>query len=143
MSFSTDIKEELSKISNLANKAYVKAEMYGYLSTNNIIEEKGCIKFSTESQYNINRFGKLLNNLKIEKYNINIIGKNFSVTISKQESNLLKDIFNNYEIQEDDEHKAFIRGAFLGGGSINNPKNKYHLEIILKNLETAEKIINI
>lgn len=143
MSFATDIKEELSKISNLANKAYVKAEMYGYLSTNNIIEEKGCIKFSTESQYNINRFGKLLNNLKIEKYNINIIGKNFSVTISKQESNLLKDIFNNYEIQEDDEQKAFIRGAFLGGGSINNPKNKYHLEIILKNLETAEKIIKI
>ena len=31
MSFSTDIKEELSKISNLANKAYVKEEMYGYL----------------------------------------------------------------------------------------------------------------
>lgn len=143
MSFSTDIKEELSKISNLANKAYVKAEMYGYLSTNNIIEEKGCIKFSTESQYNINRFGKLLNNLKIVKYNINIIGKNFSVTISKQESNLLKDIFNNYEIQEDDEQKAFIRGAFLGGGSINNPKNKYHLEIILKKLEIAEKIIKI
>lgn len=143
MSFSTDIKEELSKISNLANKAYVKAEMYGYLATNNIIEEKGCIKFSTESQYNINRFGKLLNNLKIVKYNINIIGKNFSVTISKQESNLLKDIFNNYEIQEDDEQKAFIRGAFLGGGSINNPKNKYHLEIILKNLEIAEKIISI
>ena len=143
MSFSTDIKEELSKISNLANKAYVKAEMYGYLATNNIIEEKGCIKFSTESQYNINRFGKLLNNLKIVKYNINIIGKNFSVTISKQESNLLKDIFNNYEIQEDDEQKAFIRGAFLGGGSINNPKNKYHLEIILKNLEIAEKIIKI
>lgn len=143
MSFSTDIKEELSKISNLANKAYVKAEMYGYLATNNIIEEKGCIKFSTESQYNINRFGKLLNNLKIVKYNINIIGKNFGVTISKQESNLLKDIFNNYEIQEDDEQKAFIRGAFLGGGSINNPKNKYHLEIILKNLEIAEKIISI
>ena len=143
MSFSTDIKEELSKISNLANKAYVKAEMYGYLATNNIIEEKGCIKFSTESQYNINRFGKLLNNLKIVKYNINIIGKNFSVTISKQESNLLKDIFNNYEIQEDDEQKAFIRGAFLGGGSINNPKNKYHLEIILKKLEIAEKIIKI
>ena len=143
MSFSTDIKEELSKISNLANKAYVKAEMYGYLSTNNIIEEKGCIKFSTESQYNINRFGKLLNNLKIVKYNINIIGKNFGVTISKQESNLLKDIFNNYEIQEDDEQKAFIRGAFLGGGSINNPKNKYHLEIILKKLEIAEKIIKI
>ena len=28
MSFSTDVKEELSKLSNLANKECVKAEMY-------------------------------------------------------------------------------------------------------------------
>ena len=36
MSFSTEVKEELSKMSNLANKISVKAEMYGYLSANNI-----------------------------------------------------------------------------------------------------------
>ena len=84
MSFSTDVKEELSKLSNLANKNCVKAEMYGYLNSNNVSATlvststgKSCIKFSTESEYNINRFAKLLNNLSIQKYNIDIVGKNF------------------------------------------------------------------
>ncbi len=35
--------------------------------------------------------------------------------------------------QEDKEClKAIIKGLFLGSGSINNPENKYHLEIVLK-----------
>ena len=38
MSFSTDVKEELSKLSNLANKDWVKAELYGYLNSNNVSE---------------------------------------------------------------------------------------------------------
>lgn len=33
--------------------------------------------------------------------------------------------------------KAYVRGNFLGAGSINNPKNKYHLEIIFKAEEYA------
>lgn len=36
MSFSTEVKEELSKLSNLANKACVKAELFGYLNANNV-----------------------------------------------------------------------------------------------------------
>ena len=41
--------------------------------------------------------------------------------------------------------KAYIRGNFLGAGSINNPRNKYHLEIIFKDKEYAEftlKLLN-
>ena len=83
MSFSTDVKEELSKLSNLADKTCVKAEMYGYLCSNNVSEDKSCIRFSTESEYNINRFSKLLNNLNIIKYDINIVGKNYNIVISK------------------------------------------------------------
>lgn len=66
MSFSSDIKQELNKNSNLANKEIVKSELIGYfLSGNtNIVNEKE-IKFSTESDYNINRFSKLLSNLDI------------------------------------------------------------------------------
>ncbi len=32
--------------------------------------QKNKIKFSTESEYNINRFGKLLNNLGLNDHNI-------------------------------------------------------------------------
>lgn len=144
MSFSTDVKEELSKLSNLANKDSVKAEMYGYLSTNNISEENGCIRFSTENEYNINRFAKLINNLNITKYDIEIIGKNFIIKISKAESNYLKALFEEYKIEKiENIEKAYIRGAFLGSGSINNPKNKYHIEITLNSTKNAEDILEI
>ena len=40
MSFSSEVKEEISKLSNLANKEAVKFELLGYLSSNNITIEK-------------------------------------------------------------------------------------------------------
>lgn len=144
MSFSSDVKEELSKLSNLANKSCVKAEMYGYLCTTNVSKERGCIKFSTESEYNINRFSKLLNNLNIAKYNIDISGKNFNITISREDSTKIAELYKEYHLSEEEaEQKAYIRGIFLGSGSINNPNNKYHMEVILKTRQDAENIITI
>ena len=144
MSFSTDVKEELSKLSNLANKECVKAEMYGYLNSNNASEENGSIKFTTESEYNINRFSKLLNNINITKYDIDIVGKNFSITVPKKETESLKKIYSEYKIENiENIEKAFVRGAFLGSGSINNPKNKYHIEVTLKDRNVADVMIEI
>ena len=56
----------------------------------------------------------------------------------------------NYGIGEeltktDDLKRAYIRGAFLGGGSISNPEKTYHLEFVTHSLEYAEdlsKLIN-
>ena len=144
MSFSTDVKEELSKLSNLANKECVKAEMHGYLNSNNTSEENGSIKFTTESEYNINRFSKLLNNINITKYDIDIVGKNFSITVPKKETESLKKIYSEYKIENiENIEKAFVRGAFLGSGSINNPKNKYHIEVTLKDRNVADVMIEI
>lgn len=144
MSFSTEVKEELSKLTNLANKDCVKAELYGYLNTSNVSIEKSGIKFSTESEYNINRFGKLLNNLNIIKYDINIVGKNFIINIPKSSVILLEEIFKNYIVSDiESEQKAFVRGIFLGGGTINNPKNKYHIELMVKQEKIAREVINI
>lgn len=66
MSFSSDIKQELNKNSNLSNKEMVKSELIGYFisGNTNVVNHKD-IKFSTESDYNINRFSKLLSNLGI------------------------------------------------------------------------------
>ena len=79
MSFSTDVKEELSRLSNLADKDSVKAELYGYINSVNVSEVKNKLKFTTESEYNINRFSKLLNNVNIINYDIDINGKNFKI----------------------------------------------------------------
>ena len=70
MSFSKEVKEELSKLSNLANKKEVLYEFWGYLKSNNISEGKNIIKFSTEHDYNIDRYAKLIRNLNINDFNI-------------------------------------------------------------------------
>lgn len=150
MSFSSEVKEEISKLGNLANKEIVKFELLGYLSSNNITIEKNKIKFSTESEYNINRFSKLLNNLQYTKQNIEVIGKKFCISVNKLEipeviynntitfKNITEQI-NNQELPE----KAFVRGSFLGGGSINNPKNTYHLEITFSSGKNANIVLAI
>ncbi len=39
--------------------------------------------------------------------------------------------------------RAYLRGAFLGGGSVNNPEGNYHLEIITNNWIHAEAIADL
>lgn len=147
MSFSKDIKEELSKISNLADKQQVKAELIGYLITNNISVSKGKLRYSTESEYNINRFSKLLNNSSISTYDIEIQGKVYSVKVKDliqfEEISYTGSIISlNENIREfcttEILEKALVRGSFLGSGSINNPERIYHLEIILNSEENVD-----
>ena len=47
------------------------------------------------------------------------------------------------EITNEEEPRAVVRGAFLGSGSISNPRSVYHLEIVFKVLENAKYINNI
>lgn len=161
MSFSSEVKEELSKIENLANKETVKQELIGYLLSSNIVINKGKIKFSTESEYNINRFAKLLNNTQIIDYKIEIQDKTYMITIKEKElleqlSEVLeiKDInieLKDFQIfitnastnnkQQDIPLKAIARGIFLGAGAINNPERTYHLDIGLSKEKNAIKIV--
>ncbi|MFZ5945730.1 MAG: DNA-binding protein WhiA [Bacillota bacterium] len=39
--------------------------------------------------------------------------------------------------------RSYIRGVFLGAGSVNDPENAYHLEIITSSLEYAESLVNL
>ncbi len=137
MSFSTELKEEISKLENLSDKEVVKYELMGYLISSNISEEKNNIKFSTENEYNINRFSRLLNNSNINNYDIAIQGNLFSIKINKK---YIKEI-ENIENLNLEQIKWLIRGVYLGSGSINNPEKKYHLEIGISKSENAKKIM--
>ena len=137
MSFSGELKEEISKIENLSNKEAVKYELIGYLNSSNITEEKEKIKFSTENEYNINRFSRLLNNMEINSYDISIQGNLFIITVSKK----IIEKIQNVEVSNLEQIKYFIRGIYLGSGSINNPQNKYHLEIGVSNKNIAENVV--
>jgi len=41
------------------------------------------------------------------------------------------------------DQKAYLRGAFLAGGSISNPEGNYHLEITTNDLALAEDIVGL
>lgn len=153
MSFSKEVKEELSKLNNLANKEIVKYELLGYLASNHVTIEKNKIKFSTENEYNINRFAKLISNLQYSDYEIEMNGKNFCITLPKlqleeiyyQNENI---VLNLQKFQQEMNYnellaKAFVRGAFLGGGSVNNPKSTYHLEILFSIEENTQLVLII
>ena len=90
MSFSSDIKQELNKTNSLANKENVKFELMGYCISGNTDVIKGKnIRFSTESDYNINRFSKLLANLEIN-HDIDVNGKTFNIMTKAFDVNKLE-----------------------------------------------------
>ena len=152
MSFSSDVKQELSKISSYSNKEIVKFELIGYLISNNIkIDEKN-IKFTTENEYNINRFSRLLSNLDLINQKIDIHGKVFEITLKKipflKKLNIKEDEISdakNIKFNKIDEtfEKALVRGAFLGGGSINNPESSNLVQITFHTKENAMFIADI
>lgn len=148
MSFSSDIKQELNKSSNLSNKEMVKNELIGYLISGNtsVINGKQ-IRFSTESDYNINRFSKLLSNLNLN-HKIEISGKSFIITVKRKEVDFIDmqegEISFKLEKKEKEENlKAIIRGAFMGSGSMNNPEREYHLEVDLNSQKNQEKLVEM
>ena len=149
MTFSAELKESLSKTANLANKEIVKYELIGYLISNNTVYKNKQIYYTTVNEYNINRFNKLISNLNILNYDITIKGKNYTITLPQIEN--IDDIaYTNNDIElkditiENEELlKSIVRGAFLGSGSINNPENKYHMEMIFSTQNNADYIYHI
>lgn len=144
MSFSSELKEELSKKNNLANKEEVKWELIGYLISNNTTCYKTKIKYTTENEYNINRFSKLLSNVNQLDYQIGLTGKVYWIECKKidlPEIEYAEDSIS-YQQEQLTENliKAFLRGIFLGSGSMNNPEKKYHLELLFSKEETAKQI---
>lgn len=138
MSFSKELKEEISKTENLSNKEAVKYELIGYMISSNISKEKNKIKFSTENEYNINRFSRLLSNNGINNYKIVVQGKLFVITVNNKDIN--EDEIEISKLNQE-QLKWLIRGAYLGGGSINNPEKTYHLELGINKKEKAQAII--
>lgn len=160
MSFSSDVKEELSKLENLSNKENVKQELIGYLISCNTTINKNKIKFSTENEYNINRLAKLLNNCKVLDYKIEVQDKSYIITFKLKD---LEDSLNDFLIikennvnitngelqilelnskQGEDPIRAISRGMFLGAGAINNPQKNNQLSIGVNTQENAEIIVN-
>lgn len=140
MSFSHEVKEELSKLINYKDKQILKAEFLGYILTANSNQKENGIEFVTENEFNIEAFYKILFNLDIE-YDPCTKGKFYLASIPF--SSKIEECLELVTSTDENILKTIVKGAFLGAGSLNEPEKKYHLEISFQNEKNANYILNI
>ncbi|EPY2271881.1 DNA-binding protein WhiA [Clostridium sporogenes] len=92
------------------------------------------------------------NSLKKNNIYIILISEEEGVKSLLKEVGIIKETINVFSldynipkniIECDECKRAYIRGAFLGGGSISNPEKTYHLEFVTHNEDYAKDLSNL
>ena len=143
MSFSSNVKSELCR-EPMSRRSGVLAEAYGVLLYCNTFSAS-LIRIITESQEFAARLPKLFKKafgvnfdfepepesagkLQLCITDADKIHKIFSMFGASAKSDITLHV--NYGVLEDEEDRiAFLRGAFLAGGSVTDPAKRYHLEL--------------
>lgn len=157
MSFTTTIKEEISKIQNTRSESI--SELSGFLRNNGTCTDD-TIDLLTENATVAKRIYQLMKdiyditceiesrkNMNFSKNNLYLIMINEKVDFILKDLSIIdeKGIFleepNDYILGSEEEIRAYLRGAFLSKGSINDPKTaRYHLEFLIEEKEEANLI---
>ena len=162
MSYTTKIKNEISKIENTKSESI--AELSAFIRNNGYIDNNA-LYLTTENENILNRLIKFLTSLydikvDLEKRdNLNFSKKKLSVIkITDKVSYILQDIGYyskdnnyleyppNYIVGANEEIRAYLRGVFLCQGSINDPESSYHMELLVDKPDEAvfiQKLLNI
>ena len=160
MSFTTNIKEELTRFDNTKSESI--AELSGFLR-NNVDFSDGNINLATENATVAKRIYSLVKDIydvssEIETRKGSNFAKNnlYMISIDERADFILKDLSvideNNkflnipseYIIGSEEELRAYLRGAFLACGSINDPKtSRYHFELYIDEKSEANFLNNI
>ncbi len=149
MSFTSVVKNELSKLE--IDKIEAITELSAILRNNAVIDKN--IKISTENASVARHIFKLFKDLYDISFKITVrqgynYNKNYIYILETNKNmDIIKDLDLNdivpsdYIVGDDTLKRAYIRGLFIASGSINDPKkSRYHLEIIVDNLEYANYI---
>lgn len=163
MSFTTQIKNEISEIEGTRSEAI--AELSGIVRNNGSINND-TLYLTTENSIISNKIIKMFKNLyeveikKEVKENLNFSKKElYLLSLNENLDFILEDLgyINNkkeyldtppnYIIGSNEEIRAYLRGAFLCIGSINDPKtSRYHMELLISKPNEAvfiQKLLNI
>ncbi len=152
MSFSSKIKNELISYENKNNHCK-ESEVLGYMLVSGIIVQKNTnniLKINIENEVLAKKYFTILQ----KTFNINTEFIVKTSTTRKKEVYVLKTSLVNFEgiqnnlannyIPENNINmcckRAYLRGAFLGGGSVSNPEKAYHLEFVVTTQELADSI---
>ena len=153
MSFTTEIKNEIcsnnySKLENICllsgfvrNNASIVDGQIVLISENLKVVRKIFSLFKELFDVNISYEQTRGNNLsKKSVYNIYI---NEKIDTIKQNL-MFEDDIPDYFLDGDDLKRAYLRGAFLAKGSVNDPKkSRYHLEFLVDSSTEADYIMDL
>ncbi len=168
MSFSGDVKEELSKQLPKARHCQI-AELAAIVGMCGEVEENQAggyvIKVQTENSRLarkcftlIKKTFKIITEIEIENTGGKYSGRRYIIRISNPREALEvlaafketdengrymppKGVLPNILIMSECCRRAFLRGAFIAGGSMSDPEKSYHLEFICENEEQAKQLV--
>lgn len=166
-SFSTVTKDEISKL-ELKSSCCLRAEIAAIIQMSGSLSISGggiSLKITTENASIARRIFNLLKVIYDVHSDIVVrknrqLKKNNSYMINVEGSEKVEHILRDIEVLRDRESvyyglsnrispnivknrcckRAYIRGAFLGGGSISNPERTYHFEFITNDDEYSKDL---
>lgn len=151
MSFTAGLKEEILQKEH-KKKCCEIAELAGVVAFSSSVKS-GYLKITIENRTVARRIVKQLAKLTGIQAGIEVkpggsVRKNDSFIISIVEyKNLMQflDIENFLEthLKKDCCRRAFVKGAFLGGGSVADPKKRYHLEFVSAYEDVANSFVKL
>ncbi|MBQ6284819.1 MAG: DNA-binding protein WhiA [Bacilli bacterium] len=136
---------ELSAIMNIGVKIYKdRFEIY----SENISVARRIYKLIKETYHiDIDMDTSGVNSLRKNKLVLLIVREKYDFILNDLgilNNNIREFVPPSYLIDEDKDKQAYLRGAFMMCGSINDPKtSRYHLEFVISNEETANMINNL
>lgn len=154
MSFSSIVKEELSKKISGARHCQIAELAAIYSFCGSFVQknkENSHIFFNFENVLVANKCFTLMKKAFTIYSGCDFVNQiaydEKSLTISVNDKELcekIQDALESFSVTERTCcRRAYLRGAYLCGGSTTDPGKSYHLEIVCKNKKSAEKIIEL
>ena len=152
MSFSSNVKQELCRLP-INRKLEAAAELYGILLYCNAFTAD-LVRITTESRDLAERLPRLMKKVfgfSFDQEPEESAGKLLFVMESQEKIHKMFAQFGlsaardvtlhvNYGmLEEDEERLAFLRGAFLSGGSVTDPAKRYHLELTTSHYKVSRE----
>jgi len=145
MSFSGDVKKELYGVLP-KRQSEARAELCGIAAVLAEGREDGCCIIYSDSEELQRKFFTLFKktfNIRNCETEMLTEGRRsyFTVEADGKAAGLVEKAVEAFSAGAGEkELKAFMRGAFLGSGSLSNPKRYYHLEVVCRLQEAAKKV---
>ena len=154
MSFSSIVKEELSKKISGARHCQIAELAAIYSFCGSFVQknkENSYIFFNFENVLVANKCFTLMKKVFTIYSGCDFVNQiaydEKSLTISVNDKELcekIQDALESFSVTERTCcRRAYLRGAYLCGGSTTDPGKSYHLEIVCKNKKSADKIIEL